>query len=129
MTDPARALKAITHLKPLGVRFAIDDFGTGYSSLANLKKLPVNAVKIDRSFVINMSKNESDAAIVRLTIELAHTLGLQVVAEGVEDRETYDRLVSWGCDEAQGYYMGRPMPIEDLNGWLIESPWGLKTAG
>lgn len=83
---------------------------------------------LSRGAAVAVMRNESDAVIVRSTIELARNLGLHVVAEGVENQETYDRLVSWGCDEAQGYYMGRPMPIEDLDRWLIEAPWGLRSA-
>ncbi|MBI3596223.1 MAG: EAL domain-containing protein [Nitrospirae bacterium] len=125
MADPARALEAITRLRAIGIRFSIDDFGTGYSSLGYLKKLPVDEIKIDRSFVINMAKDPSDVMIVRSTIDLAHNLGLKVVAEGVENKETYDRLGKLGCDAAQGYYMARPMPAENLTRWLAESPWGL----
>jgi diguanylate cyclase (GGDEF)-like protein/PAS domain S-box-containing protein len=128
MADPDRALEVLTRLKAIGLRFTIDDFGTGYSSLAHLQKLPVEAIKIDRSFIINMSVNESDEAIVRSTIDLAHRLGLKTIAEGVENKETYDRLVALGCDEAQGYYMCRPIPVEDLTRWLRESPWGLHQA-
>jgi EAL domain-containing protein (putative c-di-GMP-specific phosphodiesterase class I) len=108
----------------MGVRFSIDDFGIGYSSLAYLKKLPIEAIKIDKSFVINMIKNLSDAVIVRSTVELGHNMGLKVVAEGVENQDLWDRLSALGCDEAQGYYMARPMPAEDLTRWLAESPWG-----
>ncbi|MBI3810613.1 MAG: EAL domain-containing protein [Nitrospirae bacterium] len=127
MADPARALESITRLRALGIRFSIDDFGIGYSSLAYLKKLPVDSIKIDKSFVINMAKNQNDTVIVRSTIDLAHNLGLKVIAEGVENQDIWDRLSALGCDEAQGYYMGRPMPAEDLTRWLGESPWGLKS--
>ncbi|MBI3995195.1 MAG: EAL domain-containing protein [Nitrospirae bacterium] len=125
MADPARALESITRLRTLGIRFSIDDFGIGYSSLAYLKKLPVDSVKIDKSFVINMAGNQNDSVIVRSTVELAHNMGLKVVAEGVENRDIWDRLSALGCDEAQGYYMARPMPAEDLTRWVGESPWGL----
>ena len=125
MVDPVRAMEILTRLRAMGIRFSIDDFGTGYSSLGYLKKLPVDEIKIDRSFVIGMAANENDAVIVRSTIDLAHNLGLKVVAEGVENQETLDRLIDLGCDAAQGYYMSRPIPPAELTRWLTESPWGL----
>jgi len=128
MADPVRALEILSQVHGTGIRFSIDDFGTGYSSLAYLKKLPVDAIKIDKAFVINMVKDPNDAVIVRSTIELGHNMGMTVVAEGVENQETYQRLIELGCDAAQGYYMGRPLPVADLNQWLDESPWGLKKA-
>jgi EAL domain-containing protein (putative c-di-GMP-specific phosphodiesterase class I) len=103
MADPQRALEAITRLREMGLRFALDDFGIGYSSLAYLKKLPVDTIKIDKSFVIDMAKDEDDVLIVLSTINLAHNLGLKVVAEGVETEKIWDRLFALGCDEAQGY--------------------------
>ena len=121
MTDAPRALAVLTRLHEQGVRFAIDDFGTGYSSLAYLKRLPVDEVKTDRSFVQNMTRDEVDAAIVRSTIELGHSLGLRVVAEGVETKDAYDALVAMGCDAAQGYYLSRPLPAADLEQWLDAS--------
>ncbi len=126
MADPERAIENLTRLKAMGIRFAIDDFGTGYSSLGYLKKLPVDEIKIDKSFVIEMVAHKDSAVIVCLTIDLAHNLGLMVVAEGVENKETLDRLVALGCDAAQGYYMCRPLPATELTRWLRESPWGLK---
>ena len=128
MADPARALEILTRLDAMGVRLSIDDFGTGYSSLSYLKKLPVESIKIDKSFVISMVADQDDAVIVRSTIELAHTLGLKVVAEGVEQRETWDRLAALGCDFAQGYYLSRPQPADDLTPRLTESPWGVLRA-
>jgi len=125
MADPAHALDILTRISRMGVALSIDDFGTGYSSLAYLKKLPVNAVKIDKSFVLHMTKDQNDAQIVRSTIELAHNLGLKVIAEGVENREVWDRLLALGCDEAQGYYMSRPLPASEMTNWLCESIWGL----
>jgi diguanylate cyclase (GGDEF)-like protein/PAS domain S-box-containing protein len=125
MADPARAMESINRLRQMGFGFAIDDFGTGYSSLGYLKRLPVETIKIDKSFVLNMATEENDASIVRSTIELGHNLGLQVVAEGVENQETYDRLRDLNCDAAQGYFMCRPLPAEDLTRWLEDSPWGL----
>jgi diguanylate cyclase (GGDEF)-like protein/PAS domain S-box-containing protein len=118
MTDPERALATVARLYSLGVHIAIDDFGTGYSSLAYLKKLPVDELKIDRSFVSEMCSDASDYAIVRSTIDLAHNLGLHVVAEGVEDAATWQLLTDLGCDEAQGYHLGRPGLPAALTTWL-----------
>jgi diguanylate cyclase (GGDEF)-like protein len=123
MVDPSRALTILTRLNRMGISLSIDDFGTGYSSLSYLKKLPVNAVKIDKSFIINMTDDTNDAQIVRSTIDLAHNLGLKVIAEGVETREAWDQLLALGCDEAQGYYMSRPLPAPEMTRWLCESPW------
>jgi diguanylate cyclase (GGDEF)-like protein/PAS domain S-box-containing protein len=125
MADPNRALAVLQRLRALGVHMAIDDFGTGYSSMAYLKGLAVDALKIDKSFVQNLASDASDRAIVRSAVELGHNLGLQVVAEGVEDTDSYDQLVRLGCDLVQGYYMGRPMPIDDLERWLAHAPFGL----
>jgi EAL domain-containing protein (putative c-di-GMP-specific phosphodiesterase class I) len=108
----------------MGIRLSIDDFGTGYSSLAYLQRLPVDDIKVDRSFVLNMLKNPSDEAIVRSTIELAHNLGLRAIAEGVEDRATLNALRALGCDLAQGYFLGSPMPLDELTEWLRTSGWG-----
>jgi diguanylate cyclase (GGDEF)-like protein/PAS domain S-box-containing protein len=121
MVDPARALETLTGLRGLGVTMSVDDYGTGYSSLRYLQQLPVDELKIDRSFVRSMVTNDSDLAIVRSTIELAHALGLQVVAEGVEDAATWARLAQLGCDQAQGYFLSRPLPVADLRRWLHQS--------
>jgi EAL domain-containing protein (putative c-di-GMP-specific phosphodiesterase class I) len=94
--------------------------------LAYLKRMPVHTVKIDKSFVIGMAKDENDAAIVYTSIDLAHNLGLQVVAEGVDQESTLARLRARGCDAAQGIYLSRPLPAEDLLEWLAKSSWGLK---
>jgi diguanylate cyclase (GGDEF)-like protein len=118
MTDPLRARRLLTELADLGIRIAIDDFGTGYSSLAYLKDLPVNQLKIDQSFVQHMHRDMNDAIIVRSVVDLGHNLGLQTVAEGVEDRETWDQLAHLGCDDAQGYFLARPMPPGDFMAWL-----------
>jgi diguanylate cyclase (GGDEF)-like protein len=126
MTDSARALETLMRLSGMGVRLSLDDFGTGYSSLGYLKKLPVDEIKIDRSFVTDMTRDENDEMIVRSTIDLGHNLGRKVVAEGVEKKETWDRLAALGCDAAQGYYMSRPVPPSELSRWAGESPWGLK---
>ena len=118
MSDPMRALDALTRLDAMGVRLSIDDFGTGYSSLAYLKKLPVDTLKIDKSFVMNMAQDGDDALIVRSTIDLAHNLGLRVVAEGVENQQTWDMLDELGCDIAQGYFLSRPLAAADFMEWL-----------
>jgi EAL domain-containing protein (putative c-di-GMP-specific phosphodiesterase class I) len=120
MRDPARAMATLTLLHDLGVHISIDDFGTGYSSLAYLKRLPVDQVKIDRSFVLEMIQSEESCAIVRSVIDLGHNLNLQVVAEGVETQRELDALALLGCDIAQGYYLGRPMPAAEYPGWLGE---------
>jgi diguanylate cyclase (GGDEF)-like protein/PAS domain S-box-containing protein len=118
MADPTRSSDVLRSLRALGVRIAIDDFGTGYSSLAHLKQLPVDVLKVDRSFVSDMLGDESDRIIVRSTIDLAHNLGLRVVAEGVEDEATADLLAQLGCDQAQGYHFSRPMPAPQQLPWL-----------
>ncbi len=117
MDDPQRAEATLDQLSVNGFKLSIDDFGTGYSSLAYLKSLPVNELKIDKSFVMGMENDESDAKIVRSTIDLAHNLGLTVVAEGVENAATYQLLADLQCDEAQGYFMGKPMPCADFMDW------------
>jgi len=118
MDDPVRAEATLLKLSQMGVQIAIDDFGTGYSSLAYLKRLPVQELKIDKSFVLNMEKNESDATIVKSTIDLGHNLNLKVVAEGVESIEAWHMLDKMGCNYGQGYYMGKPMPAKDYPAWL-----------
>jgi diguanylate cyclase (GGDEF)-like protein len=117
MDEPQRALATLDRLSAAGFGLSIDDFGTGYSSLAYLKRLPVDEIKIDQSFVRNMKTDASDAMIVRSTIELAHNLGLTVVAEGVETAQVWDLLRELNCDLAQGYHMGRPMPAAELADW------------
>jgi diguanylate cyclase (GGDEF)-like protein len=118
MADPHRAIAILERLRALGVRLSLDDFGTGHSSLAYLKRLPLDEVKIDRSFVIGMSEDSNDAAIVRTTIDLARNLGLEVVAEGVETAETLRDLSALSCDVAQGFFLSRPLPAAELDGWL-----------
>ena len=117
MDDPQRAENTLNQLAASGYKLSIDDFGTGYSSLAYLKRLPVSELKIDKSFVMGMQTDESDAKIVRSTIELAHNLGLSVVAEGVENAQIYALLATQECDEAQGYYMSKPMPSSEFVAW------------
>ncbi|HEY0892305.1 MAG TPA: EAL domain-containing protein, partial [Cellvibrio sp.] len=102
----------------MGLHLAIDDFGTGYSSLAYLRQLPVQELKIDRSFVMFMDKNVGDASIVKSTIDLAHNLGLIVVAEGIESELVLNQLAKLGCNEGQGYFIGKPMPEKDFSIWL-----------
>jgi diguanylate cyclase (GGDEF)-like protein len=121
MSDPERALATVGRLSALGVRLSVDDFGTGYSSLANLRKMPIDELKIDRSFVSPMLQDESDLIIVRSTINLGHDLGLRVIAEGVEDGATLDELAVLGCDLAQGYHVSRPMPADAFTAWLTRS--------
>jgi len=123
MSNPNDGLTILTELDRMGVTLAIDDYGTGYSSLAYLKRLPVDELKIDKSFVMDMEANDNDAVIVRSTIDLAHNLGLKVVAEGVESRDAWDTLSILGCDTSQGFFMGRPMPVEKLEAWLQKSVW------
>jgi diguanylate cyclase (GGDEF)-like protein len=118
MADPGRALGVLTRLSAMGIRLSIDDFGVGYSSLSYLKRLPVDEIKIDRSFVAQMDDDEDDAFIVRSTIDLGRNLGLSVVAEGVETEAVWDELTELGCDYAQGWYLGRPMPAAELAAWL-----------
>ncbi|MGB2953390.1 MAG: EAL domain-containing protein [Gaiellaceae bacterium] len=128
LADPFRVRQVLSRLNEMGLRLAIDDFGTGYSSLAYLRRLPVQTIKIDRSFVMDMCENPNDATIVRSTIELGRNLGLAVVAEGVESQEAWDILRSQGCTFAQGYLIGRPMPAEDLAGLLEERARHVATA-
>ncbi len=118
MVDPVRTMQVLGLLRDIGVVLSIDDFGTGYSSLSYLKRLQAHELKIDKSFVMSMASNSNDAVIVRSTIELGHNLGLRLVAEGVEDAETWMLLKALGCDVVQGYYLSRPMPPEDLLGWI-----------
>ena len=115
---PGAGLDVLGRLHELGVGLAIDDFGTGYSSMAYLKALPVDELKVDRSFVGHMASSPSDAVIVRSTIDLGHNLGLRVVAEGVETPATWETLRHLGCDTAQGYLLGKPMPAAELGPWL-----------
>ncbi|HET8869582.1 MAG TPA: GGDEF domain-containing phosphodiesterase, partial [Aquabacterium sp.] len=120
MDDPQRALQTLNRLHDMGLKLSIDDFGTGYSSLAYLKRLPVDELKIDRSFVMNMESDVQDAKIVHSTIDLAHNLGLNVVAEGIENALTLKLLGNLNCDEAQGYFIAKPMPYEDFAAWVAQ---------
>jgi diguanylate cyclase (GGDEF)-like protein len=114
ITDPVRAMEVLGKLRGLGVSIALDDFGTGWSSLTHLQRMPVDEIKIDRSFVAAMATEASSAAIVSSTVDLAHALGLRVVAEGIEDEATWTRLRAVGCDAAQGYHLSRPLPPGEL---------------
>jgi len=116
--DPERALQTMDSLRAMGVHIALDDFGIGYSSLAYLNRLPLDEIKIDRSFVIGMVDDESSATIVRATVELGHGLGYAVVAEGVENIETRQRLTALGCDAIQGFLVARPMPADQTAEWI-----------
>jgi predicted signal transduction protein with EAL and GGDEF domain len=118
MADPTRSMAVLLRLRDMGVRIAIDDFGTGYSSLTYLKRLPVDEIKIDRSFICDMATDGDDTAIVRSTISLGHDLGLSVVAEGMEDGATWDLLADLGCDVGQGYFVARPMAPQQFVTWL-----------
>ena len=121
----AQADRTVRRLSEMGVSVSIDDFGTGYSALSYLKALPVDEIKIDRSFVRDMAVNPDDAAIVQPTIDLGHNLRLHVIAEGVEDEETWRLLESLGCDSAQGFYVSKALPAAELEAWLKTSEWGL----
>jgi diguanylate cyclase (GGDEF)-like protein len=126
LADPARARTVLTRLHAMGVRLAVDDFGTGYSSLAYLRELPVDAIKIDRSFVRDMAAKVDDEVIVRAIIDLARNLSMEVIAEGVEDEATWNRLADLGCDSAQGYYLSPPLSEKELVLWL--SHWSQLTS-
>jgi diguanylate cyclase (GGDEF)-like protein len=119
MADPARGMAILNALSRMGMTLSVDDLGTGYSSLSHLRRMPVQEVKVDRSFVMSMATDEDDRAIVQAIVELGHRLGKRVVAEGVEDIVTYTRLREMGCDVAQGYWLSRPMTAEDATAWLL----------
>ncbi|MBM3568641.1 MAG: bifunctional diguanylate cyclase/phosphodiesterase [Alphaproteobacteria bacterium] len=123
INDTARAVEVARRLKAMGMTIAIDDFGTGHTSFAYVRSLPVGEIKIDKSFVQSMGGSAEDKTIVRLVVEMAQTLGLKVVAEGVEDLATWDTLVDFGCTMAQGYYVSRPLDAEALAEWLAPPGW------
>ena len=122
MEDIAQAKEVLAELGNLGLRIAVDDYGTGYSSLAYLQSLPLDELKLDRSFVSNIATNQGNWIIVRSSIAMAHSLGLLVVAEGAEDDLTCSMLAQAGCDEMQGYYLSRPLAPADLMRWLSSRP-------
>ena len=117
MSDPARALDILRQLSDSGVRLSLDDFGTGYSSMSYLRELPVDELKVDRSFVTDMTGDAKDHLLVRTAVELGHNLGMSVVAEGVEDEPTMHALSNLGCDVAQGYPLARPMTVAAFAAW------------
>ena len=123
MTDPERAMDIIMRIHEMGFQLSIDDYGTGYSSLAYLKKMPLTELKIDRSFVFDILSSENDAVIVKATINLAHNLGLQVTAEGVESEKVLTKLKDFGCDIAQGYHIARPLSVGAFDEWVEQSNW------
>jgi len=120
MEDPAHAQKVLQRLSTLGIHLSIDDYGTGYSSLSYIVQLPVDELKIDRSFVMHMATDKQTSTIVRSTIELGHSLGLKVVAEGVEDEAGMKLLQQLGCDQAQGYFISKPVSAAQLEVWLLK---------
>jgi len=124
MVDPKLALRVLHALNELGTGLAIDDFGSGHSSLAYLATLPVNNVKIDQVFAINIKRNPSNAKIIRAAIGMVRELGFVATVEGIEDRESLELVRGFGADVAQGYYFARPMPVRDLEAWLTTSGWG-----
>jgi len=123
MSEPLRARKILDEISKTGINLSIDDFGTGYSSLSYLKKLPVNEIKVDRSFVTEMTEDNDDDIIVLATIALAHNLGLEIVAEGVHDKQTWERLKSLNCDIAQGHYISEPLTANAFSAWLMNNEW------
>jgi len=128
MSDPVSAMKVLGELSAMGINLSIDDFGTGYSSLAYLKQLPMDEIKIDKSFVMDMINDRDDYIIVRSTIDLAHNMGRKVIAEGVESPEIWNALDKMGCDMAQGSYISMPKSSDDFSQWLQNSEWCLKQA-
>jgi len=131
ISDPDRTLRNLENIHATGVQLAIDDFGTGYSSMDYLKRMPIQTLKIDMSFVRQMSQSKQDAVMVKSAITLAHNLGIKIVAEGVEDVETLEMLSDMGCDYAQGYLISKPVPLEQIDGWIQQAqhrPWLNKTS-
>jgi EAL domain-containing protein (putative c-di-GMP-specific phosphodiesterase class I) len=126
ISDPLRTEAVLARLARMGVRISVDDFGTGYSSLTYLTRLPIDEIKIDRSFVTNMNTSADKEVVVRSTIDLARNLGKQVVAEGVETAGVLQRLEELGCHLVQGYFVSKPLPAAELDAWLAESA-GLST--
>jgi EAL domain-containing protein (putative c-di-GMP-specific phosphodiesterase class I) len=123
MIDPETSMQTLRQLNDLGVNISIDDFGTGHSSLSYLKQLPVSEIKIDKSFVMNMTENADDRKIVRSVIDLGHNFDLKVVAEGIESEQTLSELRGMGCDIGQGYYISRPLPMNEMQHWINTTTW------
>lgn len=128
LTDAKQACETLSKLKQAGHKLAIDDFGTGYSSLAYLKNLPVDTLKIDKSFVLNLSTDFDDQRIVHTVLSLAANFDLMVIAEGVEGERTLNILQEWGCAMAQGYYISKPQPVKDIFLWLNSTPYRQRSA-
>ncbi len=120
MADRLRTIDVLERLNAIGARISVDDFGTGYSSLSYLHSLPVDELKIDKSFVLEMSTVDANAKIVQSIIDLGRNLGLSVVAEGIEDALTWETLAALGCNVGQGYYLSRPVPAARLTSWLLQ---------
>lgn len=116
--DRDRACEVLTALRGMGVRIAVDDFGKGYSSLSYLRELPIDELKLDKSFILSMTDDSRATALVVSTIDLAHSLGLDMTAEGVENEDAFRALSDYGCDVAQGFFMSRPVPAAELDAWL-----------
>ena len=123
MSEPEQAIRALDILKRMGIKLSIDDFGTGYSSMAQLKSMPVSELKIDKSFVLELAISEDDATIVKSIADLAHNLGMTIVAEGVEDEQSLEKLKDYAIEQAQGYFIARPMPAEDFDEWYSKSSY------
>jgi len=128
LADRERAKDILTRLRDSGIQISVDDFGTGYSSLAYLRDLPIDELKLDRSFVLPMSDDPRAAALVASTIALAHSLDLRIVAEGVESATILTQLTRLGCDQAQGFYMSKPVPPDQLDRWLRDHPHAARSA-
>lgn len=127
MQDPNHALEVMKHLNDMGVTLSIDDYGTGYSSMAYLRSLPVQEIKIDKSFVLKLASSRGDEILVRSTIDLGHNLGLRVTAEGVEDVSSIEILRAYGCETAQGYFVSKPLPAEEFARFYLTSRWSRRT--
>jgi EAL domain-containing protein (putative c-di-GMP-specific phosphodiesterase class I) len=123
MADPLASLRVLNELHQMGFKLFVDDFGTGYSSLSYLMKLPIDVIKIDHSFTMHMIEDPHAAAIVKSTIEIAHNMGMKVIAEGTASKEIWEALAPLGCDEAQGDYVSTPMPANEFGAWLAQSSW------
>jgi EAL domain-containing protein (putative c-di-GMP-specific phosphodiesterase class I) len=124
ISNPDQALNVLRQVRALGVRLSVDDFGTGYSSMAYLQDMPITEVKIDRCFISRMNDEDQSRAIVHAVLDLARNLNLQVVAEGVEDQQTWDELSALGCDISQGFFFSKPLPPAELADWITRQGAG-----